>query len=133
MRLRRASPCEERDEERQQWVNRLRWGHGPTVAEVNAAAQAGAHAGRIGKAATVLNGNAELYAIYMYLKRVAARPRPKSRRVLVVSDSFSAMRVTEETWRGRGVGYRETWRGRGGMLDIENARGEPRGSHHGDN
>ena len=77
---------EGRDEERQQWVDRLRRGRGPTTTEVNEAAQAGVHAGRIGDAATVLD--AELYAIYMFLKRVAMRPRPRARRVLVVSDSL---------------------------------------------
>ena len=89
----------------QAWRTRLRKGRGPSPADVAAAAASGVYGRRIGDTASVLD--AELYAIYSYLRRVALRAAPGQRRVLIVSDSLSALRSIESGWRGRGAVYRK--------------------------
>ena len=54
--------------------------------------------------------DAELYAVLMALRATAEREGPEGRRVLVMSDSLEALRMTERAWR---EGVRWTGRGAG--------------------
>ena len=59
--------------------------------------------------------DAELHAILMVLKEVAARPDAQQRRCLVMSDSLTALTMVERAWR-EGVRWHGPRTGRAGML-----------------
>ena len=75
----------------------------PTEEEIIKAIKQSSRGNRIGDEADTMQ--AELAAILTYLQYVAAQADARDRRVLIMSDCYTALRAIEDTWRGRGVPY----------------------------
>ena len=84
--------------------------------DMKAAISSSTHGCRIGDEADTMV--AELTAILTYLIRITASQNSTSKRVLIMSDCYNALRAIEETWRGRGKPYRQ--RAGGALIEAIN-------------